>query len=55
MASLALRNLFHEKVRFAVTLTGIVFSVTLTAVQLDIFQGFISVSTDIVDKSNADL
>ncbi len=55
MASLALKNLFHEKVRFAVTLTGIVFSVILTAVQLGIFQGFIAASTDIVDKSNADL
>ncbi len=55
MASLAIKNLFHEKVRFAVTLTGIVFSVILTAVQLGIFQGFIAASTDIVDKSNADL
>jgi len=55
MASLALKNLFHEKVRFAVTLTGIVFSVILTAVQLGIFQGFIAASTDIVGKSNADL
>ena len=55
MASLALKNLFHEKVRFAVTLVGIVFSVILTAVQLGIFQGFIAASTDIVDRSNADL
>ena len=55
MASLAIRNLFHEKVRLVVTLTGIVFSVILTAVQLGIFQGFIAASTDIVGKSNADL
>ena len=55
MASLAIKNLFHEKVRFAVTLVGIVFSVILTAVQLGIFQGFIAASTDIVGKSNADL
>jgi putative ABC transport system permease protein len=55
MASLAIKNLFHEKVRLAVTLTGIVFSVILTAVQLGIFQGFIAASTDIVGKSNADL
>lgn len=54
MASLAIKNLFHEKVRLAVTLTGIVFSVILTAVQLGIFQGFIAASTDIVGKSNAD-
>ena len=55
MASLAIKNLFHEKVRLTVTLTGIVFSVILTAVQLGIFQGFIAASTDIVGKSNADL
>ncbi len=55
MASLAIKNLFHEKVRLVVTLTGIVFSVILTAVQLGIFQGFIAASTDIVGKSNADL
>lgn len=55
MASLALKNLFHEKVRFAVTLTGIVFSIILTAVQLGIFQGFIAASTDIIGQSNADL
>ncbi len=42
MASLAIKNLFHEKVRLVVTLTGIVFSVILTAVQLGIFQGFIA-------------
>jgi putative ABC transport system permease protein len=55
MASLALKNLFHEKVRFAVTLTGIVFSIILTAVQLGIFLGFIAASTDIIGQSNADL
>ena len=55
MASLAIKNLFHEKVRLVVTLTGIVFSVILTAVQLGIFQGFIAASTDIIGKSNADL
>jgi putative ABC transport system permease protein len=55
MASLALKNLFHEKVRFIVTLTGIVFSIILTAVQLGIFQGFIAASTDIIGQSKADL
>lgn len=55
MASLAIKNLFHDKVRLAVTLVGIVFSVILTAVQLGIFQGFIAASTDIVNRSEADL
>lgn len=55
MASLALKNLFHEKVRLVVTLTGIVFSVILTAVQLGIFLGFIEASTGVIANSNADL
>jgi putative ABC transport system permease protein len=55
MAQLAIKNLFHEKVRLAVTLTGIVFSIILTAVQLGIFLGFIAASTDLIGRSNADL
>jgi len=55
MASLAIRNLFHEKVRPAVTLTGIVFSIILTAVQLGIFLGFIEASTGLIGHSDADL
>lgn len=55
MANLALKNLFHEKVRFAVTLTGIVFSIILTAVQLGIFLGFIEASTGLIANTTADL
>ncbi len=55
MASLAIKNLFHEKVRLVVTLTGIVFSIILTAVQLGIFLGFIDASTDLIGNSRADL
>jgi putative ABC transport system permease protein len=55
MASLAIKNLFHEKVRLVVTLTGIVFSIILTAVQLGIFLGFIEASTGLIGHSNADL
>jgi putative ABC transport system permease protein len=55
MAQLAIKNLFHEKVRLAVTLTGIVFSIILTAVQLGIFLGFIAASTDLIGRSRADL
>lgn len=55
MASLAIKNLFHEKVRLAVTLTGIVFSIILTAVQLGIFLGFIEASTGLIGHSKADL
>lgn len=55
MASLAIKNLFHEKVRLVVTLTGIVFSIILTAVQLGIFLGFIEASTGLIGNSKADL
>ena len=55
MASLARRNLFRDKVRLAVTLTGIVFSVVLTTIQLGLFIGFTAATADIIDYSRADL
>jgi putative ABC transport system permease protein len=55
MPSLARRNLFHDKVRFVVTLTGIVFSVVLSSIQLGLFVGFTHATSDIITHSNADL
>jgi putative ABC transport system permease protein len=55
MASLALKNLLHDRVRLAVTLTGIVFSVVLATVQLGLFLGFTSATADVIDESGADL
>ena len=55
MASLAWRNLFHDKVRFSVTLTGIVFAIVLIIVQIGLFLGFSTATTAIVDHSGADL
>ncbi len=55
MASLALKNLLHDKVRLIVTLTGIVFSVVLTAIQLGLFMGFINATSDVIAYSRADL
>jgi len=40
MGLLARRNLFHDKVRFAVTLTGIVFALVLIIIQFGLFLGF---------------
>lgn len=54
MASLAIRNLFHDKVRLAVTLTGIVFSVVLVAVQTGMFLGFTTTTSNVIDNSGAD-
>src|SRR3990172_2173860 len=55
MASLALRNLFQDKVRLAITLTGVVFAVVLVAIQAGLFLGFRKATSDIIDHSQADL
>ncbi|MGE3959400.1 MAG: ABC transporter permease [Vicinamibacterales bacterium] len=55
MSELAWRNLVHDKVRLAVTLTGIVFAVVLIVVELGLFVGFTSATTGLIDNSRADL
>lgn len=55
MASLAWRNLFYDKVRLVVTLTGVVFAVVLITVQLGLFMGFTRTTSNISDNSKADL
>lgn len=55
MPSLALRNLLHDRIRFAVTLTGIVFSVVLSAIQLGLFVGFTRATSDVIARSGADV
>jgi len=55
MPPLAQRNLFHDKVRLTVTLTGIVFSVVLIVVQVGLFIGFTTATSNLIDHSGADL
>jgi putative ABC transport system permease protein len=55
MPPLARRNLFHDRIRLVVTLTGIAFSVVLMAVQWGLFEGFSSSTAGIIDHSHADL
>lgn len=55
MASLAWRNLFHDRVRLVVTLVGIVFSVVLTSIQFGLFLGFVQATADLIARSGADL
>lgn len=55
MSILAIRNLFHDKVRLTVTLTGVVFALILIAVQFGLFLGFLETSANIVDHSGIDL
>lgn len=55
MANLAIKNLFHDKVRLVVTLVGIIFSVVLSSVQLGLFVGFQRATSDILLNSKADI
>jgi putative ABC transport system permease protein len=55
MASLAVSNLLHDKVRFAVTVVGVVFAVVLVAVQIGLFIGFSTTTSNVIDHSQADL
>jgi putative ABC transport system permease protein len=55
MTGLAWRNLVHDKVRLAVTVTGIVFAVVLIVVELGLFVGFTTTTSGLIDRSGADL
>ncbi len=53
--TLALRNLLHDRIRLAVTLIGILFSIVLVAVQLGLYLGSSRMITANIDKADADL
>ena len=53
--TLALRNLFHDRLRFIATTIGIVFSVVLVMVQMGLYQGFGRMVTTVIDHTSADL
>lgn len=53
--TLAFRNLFHDRVRLAVTLVGILFSIVLVAVQLGLYYGASRMITANIDHAKADL
>jgi len=55
MITLAWKNLFHDRVRLAVTLIGIVFALVLILIQFGLFLGFLETSSNIVAESRADL
>lgn len=52
---IALRNLLHDRVRLAVTLTGVVFAVVLIAVQGGLFVGFTRATTCVIDNTEAEV
>lgn len=53
--TLALRNLFHDRLRFIATLIGIVFSVVLVLVQMGLYSGFGRMVTMVIDHADTDL
>lgn len=53
--TLALRNLFHDRIRLGVTLIGILFAVVLVAVQLGLYAGTSKMIVSMIEQSNADL
>jgi putative ABC transport system permease protein len=55
VARLSWKNLLHDRVRLAVTLTGISFSLLLVLVQCGLLLGFLDTSGNIVAHSGADL
>jgi putative ABC transport system permease protein len=52
---LAVRNLYHDRLRFVATVIGIVFSVVLVMVQMGLYTGFARMVTTMIDHANADL
>jgi putative ABC transport system permease protein len=55
MVSLARKNLLHDRIRFAITLAGVAFAVTLVLVQVGLFLGLLDKATVTIEKSNADI
>ena len=53
--TLALRNLFNDRLRFVATTVGIVFSVVLVMVQMGLYLGFGQMVTKMIDHASADL
>jgi putative ABC transport system permease protein len=53
--TLAMRNLLHDRVRLAVTLVGILFSIVLVAVQLGLYLGSTKMIIGMIEHAKADL
>ncbi|KAA0256289.1 FtsX-like permease family protein [Acidobacteria bacterium ACD] len=55
MVSLARKNLLHDRLRFAITVAGVAFAVTLVFVQAGLFAGLLGNSTVTIERISADL
>jgi putative ABC transport system permease protein len=55
MVEIALRNLFHDRTRFVITVIGVTFSVVLIFAQIGIYLGFMENASIIIDHTPADI
>src|SRR6266851_1738220 len=54
MVDLARKNLLHDKLRFAITISGVAFAVTLVLVQIGLFLGLLDNATITIERIPAD-
>ncbi|HEU4584488.1 MAG TPA: ABC transporter permease [Gemmatimonadaceae bacterium] len=55
MVDLAIRMLLHDKLRFAITVAGVVFAVALVLLQTGLFLGAMDNASIVIDNAEADL
>ena len=55
MTDLALKSLLHDKLRFAITVSGVAFAVTLVFVQIGLFLGLLGNASVSIEHASADL
>jgi putative ABC transport system permease protein len=55
LVSLARKNLLHDRLRFAITVSGVAFAVTLVLVQVGLFMGLLAKSTVTIEHASADI
>jgi putative ABC transport system permease protein len=55
MVSLARKNLFHDRLRFVITVAGVAFAVTLVLVQVGLFMGLLDKATVTIEHANAEV
>lgn len=55
MVSIARKNLFRDKLRFAIALVGIQFAVVLISIQAGVFLRFLINASVLIDHANADI
>ncbi len=55
MVSLARKNLFHDRLRFVITVAGVAFAVTLVLVQVGLFMGLLDKATVTIEHATAEV